>query len=64
MNLLKKFAGAGMGGGMPGGMPGGFGGGMPGGFGGGMPGFPGFGAGDQQPKADPKPKPEFDDGLD
>lgn len=57
MNLLKKFAGAGMGG---------MGGGMPGGMGG----FPGFGfppgAGDQPqpPRADPKPKPEFDDGLD
>lgn len=49
-----------MGGGM--GFGGAGAGGMPGGFGG-MPGFPGFGAGDQ-PKADPKPKPQFDDGLD
>jgi len=61
MNLLKKFAGAagGMGGGFPG--MGGMGG-MPGGMGG-MGGFPGFPGGDQ-PRPDPKPKQEFDDGLD
>lgn len=63
MNLLKKFAGAGMGGGFPG--MGNFGGagGAPGGFpsagAGGFPGFPG-----DAPKPDPKPKQEFDDGLD
>lgn len=65
MNLLKKFAGAAGGGGFPGmGMGGGFPGmpgGMPGGMGGGFPGFPGAG---DAPKPDPKPKQEFDDGLD
>lgn len=35
---------------------------MPGGMGG-MGGFPGFPGGDQ-PRPDPKPKQEFDDGLD
>lgn len=58
MNLLKKFAGAAGGGGFPG-----MGAGFPGmgQQGGGFPGFPGAG---DPPKPDPKPKQEFDDGLD
>lgn len=72
MNLLKKFAGAAGGGGFPG--MGGMGGGMPGmggmgGMGGGFDGMPDFDAfknmGSQSaPKSDPKPKDEYDDGLD